>query len=583
MKSTTKPGKHPLVSVLSERREALISGLVSMAIGLYAVSKYGLVRKYLAGAARSMSGSWGNWFYTAYDQDGFITVEKPPLALWVQATSVRVFGMNKWAILLPSVLMAAGTAYLTARILQRVAGRLEGLVGGLLMAVMPGMVAIGRSNMADVYVAYFAALAVYAAIGSLSDWRKSWLVGGSLGLAFLAKGAFAMYPGIAIICMLGWMKRDRVKFLALCGLSWLIVGFWWAVIIEFVDPARRPYVAHTRTNSALEQLFGWGGLGGARAPVDYPDGFGGRPGWARLLGEGGDQALWLLAMAVVGGLYYVYKTRESVGRGLVTGSLTWVLVFILTYSYTGRVVHEYYVASIAMPIVIAAVLGTVELWKRRKPVLVALGGVGSIGVALAYMNLAQPKLLGTATTIAVGAGAVVAAEAVRRGRGGVLLLGGALLAAGQVTWGVVGAAAVSETWNPVSRPGFYREAEEDVIPNSFYTTIRENRGSEKYLVAVPSYLYANEMVYRGEDPLVTGGFGGENQQALRLEQFKQMLGRGEVRYVINGGPHRYAEEIEGYLLDTCTKTRRAGSMNLWDCSVGAVAGTTTNGAGGWRG
>jgi len=30
-----------------------------------------------------------------------MTVDKPPLALWVQALSVRVFGFSSWSMLVP--------------------------------------------------------------------------------------------------------------------------------------------------------------------------------------------------------------------------------------------------------------------------------------------------------------------------------------------------------------------------------------------------------------------------------------------------------------------------------------------------
>ena len=31
-----------------------------------------------------------------------MTVDKPPLALWVQALSARVFGFNSWSMLVPA-------------------------------------------------------------------------------------------------------------------------------------------------------------------------------------------------------------------------------------------------------------------------------------------------------------------------------------------------------------------------------------------------------------------------------------------------------------------------------------------------
>ena len=42
-----------------------------------------------------------------------MTVDKPPLAFWVQALSARVFGFNSWSILVPQALMGMATVVLT--------------------------------------------------------------------------------------------------------------------------------------------------------------------------------------------------------------------------------------------------------------------------------------------------------------------------------------------------------------------------------------------------------------------------------------------------------------------------------------
>ena len=41
-----------------------------------------------------------------------MTVDKPPMALWVQALSVRAFGFNSWAMLVPQALMGAASVWL---------------------------------------------------------------------------------------------------------------------------------------------------------------------------------------------------------------------------------------------------------------------------------------------------------------------------------------------------------------------------------------------------------------------------------------------------------------------------------------
>ena len=53
---------------------------------------------FYAGAVRSMSESWRNFFFGAFDPWGTVSVDKLPGAFWVQALSVRVFGFHVWAI-----------------------------------------------------------------------------------------------------------------------------------------------------------------------------------------------------------------------------------------------------------------------------------------------------------------------------------------------------------------------------------------------------------------------------------------------------------------------------------------------------
>jgi 4-amino-4-deoxy-L-arabinose transferase-like glycosyltransferase len=47
-----------------------------------------------AGAVRSTATGWHAFLHGSLDAGGVMTVDKPRLALWVQALSVRVFGFH---------------------------------------------------------------------------------------------------------------------------------------------------------------------------------------------------------------------------------------------------------------------------------------------------------------------------------------------------------------------------------------------------------------------------------------------------------------------------------------------------------
>ena len=101
-----------------------LAGLLALAavLNLWALSRNGWANDYYSAAVRSMASSWHDFLYGSFDPSGVMTVDKPPLALWVQALSVRVFGFHPLSILVPEALMgvaAVGVLYLAVR---RVAG-----------------------------------------------------------------------------------------------------------------------------------------------------------------------------------------------------------------------------------------------------------------------------------------------------------------------------------------------------------------------------------------------------------------------------------------------------------------------------
>lgn len=66
--------------------------------------------------------------------------------------------------------------------------------------------------------------------------------------------------------------------------------------------------------------------------------------------------------------------------------------------------------------------------------------------------------------------------------------------------------------------------------------LKDNLASEKYLVAVPSASYASDLILESGEPVMTiGGFSGSDK-IITLNQFKQLVNDGELRYaIINGG------------------------------------------------
>ena len=113
----SRPARGPL------GRARLFGVLVlAAALCLWNLTISGYSNEYYAAAARAGAESWKAWFFGAIDPGSFITVDKPPLSLWLMGLSARVFGFSCFSILLPQALCtvaAVGTLFATVR---RVAG-----------------------------------------------------------------------------------------------------------------------------------------------------------------------------------------------------------------------------------------------------------------------------------------------------------------------------------------------------------------------------------------------------------------------------------------------------------------------------
>ena len=74
-------------------RPALLGVLaLAAALCLWNLTINGYSNTYYAAAAKAASESWKAWFFGALDPGSFITVDKPPLSLWLMGLSARVFG-----------------------------------------------------------------------------------------------------------------------------------------------------------------------------------------------------------------------------------------------------------------------------------------------------------------------------------------------------------------------------------------------------------------------------------------------------------------------------------------------------------
>src|SRR5205807_3353221 len=63
--------------------------------------------EYYDAAVRSMGLSWHNFFFGAYEPGGSVAIDKPPVDLWLQVASVKLFGFGTRSLILPQALASA--------------------------------------------------------------------------------------------------------------------------------------------------------------------------------------------------------------------------------------------------------------------------------------------------------------------------------------------------------------------------------------------------------------------------------------------------------------------------------------------
>jgi 4-amino-4-deoxy-L-arabinose transferase-like glycosyltransferase len=370
-------------------RPALLALLAATALlYLWDLSASGNANSFYAAAVQAGSKSWKAWFFGSLDSSNFITVDKPPGALWVMGLSARLFGYNSWSLLVPQALEGIAAVGLLAAAVRRVAGPAAGLIAGAVLALTPAAVLIFRFDNPDAFLVLLLVAAAYSVTRALEAGRTRWLVlaGAALGFAFLTKSGQALLPvpalGLAYLVAAPVSLRRRIGQLLLAGLAMVIAAGWWIVAVLAWPAADRPYIGGSTDNNPLQLAFGYNGLdrlfggsgnsggggGGGRAVGGTS--FGGATGLERLFrGEFGLEISWLLPAALLllaAGVWLTWRSRreDPVRAALIVWG-GWLLVTAATFSFMKGTIHPYYTVALAPAIAALVGIGGATLWQRR--------------------------------------------------------------------------------------------------------------------------------------------------------------------------------------------------------------------------
>ena len=297
-----------------------------MAAALYSWRAGAYLEAYYAAAVRSMSLSWHNFAFASFDPAGTVTLDKLPGAFWVQALSVRLFGVHTWAIVLPQAVEGVLSVLVLYRVVRRLSGARAALLAAALLAAAPAAVALDRGNISDSLMILLLLLAADATVSALTTGRWPWLALAGLwvGLAFQAKmiEAWIVLPALLAVYVVAgpgsW--RRRVLGAGMSAIVAAVVSVSWMTAVTLTPTSSRPYVDGSQDDSVFQQVFVYNGIG--RVDQESPNQLLSRsigiplpppppPSWNRLLtGPLGRDGGWLLPPALISGIAALVVTRR---------------------------------------------------------------------------------------------------------------------------------------------------------------------------------------------------------------------------------------------------------------------------------
>jgi 4-amino-4-deoxy-L-arabinose transferase-like glycosyltransferase len=373
--------------------------LLAVTAGLYLwdLGASGWANSFYSAAVQAGTKSWKAFFFGSSDSSNFITVDKPPAALWVMEISARIFGLSSWSILVPQALEGVAAVAVLYATVRRWASAGAGLVAGTVMALTPVAALMFRFNNPDALLVLLLCGAAFATTIAMEKSSTRWLIFAFslVGIGFITKmlQAFLVVPAISAAYLLAapapvWR---RVRQLTAGGLALVVSAGWWVAAVTLTPAADRPYIGGSQDNNLLNLIFGYNGFGritgdesgsvvggGARGT----SGQWGPTGLSRLFGsEMGSQISWLLPAALVLLVLVLVLTWRRPRTDRARASMVlwggWLIVTGLVFSLAQGIIHPYYTVALAPAIGAIVGIGGGFMWSRRSALWarVAMGSI----------------------------------------------------------------------------------------------------------------------------------------------------------------------------------------------------------------
>ena len=601
-------GKTPLVTPLrAEETQSVVATqlwhrlalaailLMSAFLNFFDLQKVGYGNTYYSAAVKSMLTSWHNFFFVSFDAAGLVSVDKPPLGLWIQAASAKLFGFSGLSVLLPEAVAGVLSVGLLYVLVRRAFGPVTGLLAALILAVTPVSIATSRDNIVDSLLVLAVLLGAWAVTKAVETGSLRWLLlcAVFLGLGFNIKTlqAYLVLPAFGLVYLLGaplrW--RTRIVHLALALIVLLAISFVWIVAVDLTPASQRPYVGSSATNSELNLTFGYNGVqrvlgtifGGGRSSTgasssSQPPAFGGSgggPGGAfGSAGPGGaspirlflqdmaGQISWLLLLALIGLFVAVWQNWRKVPTRLPRTRQqqavllwgVWLLTMVLYFSIAGAE-HSYYLTMLGPGIAATAAIVVVTLWSGYQrsgwsgwllPITFLVNALVQVLILLTYPGWSSwmtPLILSLSimASIALVIARVLPNWNIRRIAYPALIGGVLTLLIAPTTWAAVTTqqpGGLIPTAGPASTMGFGAIGAMGSGFSQGNPTLEKylltNQGQARILVATQSATLAAPIALdTGKTVVAWGGFLGTDP-VLTTQKLATMVHSGDIRFFL---------------------------------------------------
>jgi 4-amino-4-deoxy-L-arabinose transferase-like glycosyltransferase len=572
--------------------------VVGALLRLWRLDQNGYSREYFAAGVRSMLGSLHCFLFNAFDPAGFVSLDKPPVAMWLQVASAKALGFNAFSVLVPQVLEGLVSVALVYRLVARRFDAAAALVAALFLALTPICVAIDRSNNTDSCLIMVLLLATWALLraAELGSRRLLLLAMAGVGVAFNVKMAagLVVVPTFVLAYFLAASGISTKRRLVDVGLSLVvmaIVSLSWVSFFDLTPATERPYAGSTRHNSMLELAVLHNGLerfiappSGTAAPraADAASATASAAATARRVAAAGlwdqtpigplrlatphlaAQMAWWLPLAIAGialGLApWRPPRRLSAAQTTVLVWSGWAATYAVVFSFAGGVFHTYYVAILGPPLAALAGVGSSLLvqryrqgaWRRGLPLLLLAAAAWQVYIDIDFVAWPHDDwrgvvLLGSVCVLLLASVALLASprrRLVERNVPALLALALVALLVTPLAWAlstvlvrpnVAAPAADIAVFADRDGSGTAPSARPRRSASRLLEFLATARQGERFLLGVPNAMQAAPIIVRtGASVMAMGGYLGRDP-ILAPADLERMVDRGELRFVVLGG------------------------------------------------